>query len=185
MNSAERFFLPENQPISDLSHTICHLYICGYMNEVQSLVFNHLFQSLQSITIGCHCFVEAREFVIDSVSCLELVKIGYECFNIDEEEREDGFFRIHNCPTLSHLEIGNNSFQDFKFFEVSHVNSLQSIRFGNTCFEYADCSLKGELSHWKCVGGGVDYELNWKQIHEERVWWWSWCRSSIIGNGYI
>ena len=139
----ETFFLPANQPISDMLHTICHLYICGYVNEIQSLVFNHTFQALKTLMIGCHCFVETREFVIDSVPCLEIVRINYECFTIDDEEREDGLFRIHNCPSLSQLEIGNSSFQDFRFFEISNVNSLQSIKFGNTCFEYADCSLKG------------------------------------------
>ena len=44
------------------------------------------------------------------------------------------------------MEVGYNSFIDFKSFELSNVNSLQSINFGNSCFYYADFSLKGE---WK------------------------------------
>ena len=44
------------------------------------------------------------------------------------------------------MEIGGSSFRDFKSFELSNVNSLQSIKFGDECFKFADFSLKGE---WK------------------------------------
>ena len=77
---------------------------------------------------------------------MESVKIGKECFRIGEEERDDGVCRITNCPNLCQLEIGYKSFEDFKSFELSNLNSLQSIRFGDGCFGYADFSLKGE---WK------------------------------------
>ena len=66
------------------------------------------------------------------------------CFRIDYGERDDGVCRITNCPNLRQLEIGSRSFYDFKSFELSNVNSLQSIKFGIRCFEYAeDLSLKG------------------------------------------
>ena len=72
------------------------------------------------------------------------MKIGGVCFRISDDERNDGICRITNCPNLRQLEIGDNSFEDFKSFEISNVNSLQSIEFGECCFKYADCSLKGE-----------------------------------------
>ena len=65
-------------------------------------------------------------------------------FRIGDEERDDGVCRITNCPNLRQLEIGDYSFGDFKSFELSNVNSLQSINFGSGCFQYADFSLKGE-----------------------------------------
>ena len=82
--------------------------------------------------------------MIDGLESLESVKIGEECFRIDGEERDDGVCRITNCPNLRRLEIGGGSFEDFKSFELSNVNSIQSINFGDFCFEYADFSLKGE-----------------------------------------
>ena len=94
--------------------------------------------------IGHQCFQYVREFVIDGLESLESVKIGEKCFRIDNEERDDGICRITNCPNLRQLEIGDYSFQDFKSFELSNLNSLQSINFGEWCFEYADFSLKGE-----------------------------------------
>ena len=82
--------------------------------------------------------------MIDGLKSLESVKIGEECFRIGYEERDDGLCRITNCPNLRQLEIGDDSFADFKSFELSNVNSLQSIKFGYCCFHYADFSLKGE-----------------------------------------
>ena len=82
--------------------------------------------------------------MIDGLESLESVKIGKECFRISDKERDDGNCRITNCPNLRQLEIDNGSFGDFKSFELSNLNSIQSIKFGEFCFKYADCSLKGE-----------------------------------------
>ena len=83
---------------------------------------------------------------------LESVKIGLDCFRISEEEGNDGLFRVTNCPNLRELAINHNSFQDYKQFELSSVDSLHSIQFGGGCFEFAECCvLKGrseeEISH--------------------------------------
>ena len=99
---------------------------------------------MKQIEIGCNCFKNVREFVIDGLESLESVKIGGWCFIISSKECDDGVCRITNCPNLRQLEIGDRSFEDFKSFELSNVNSLQSINFGDYCFEYADFSLKGE-----------------------------------------
>ena len=100
---------------------------------------------MKQIEIGCNCFQNVREFVIDGLERLESVKIGQKSFRIDEwKERDDGICRITNCPNLRQLEIGDDSFYDFTSFELSNLNSLQSIEFGERCFQYADCSLKGE-----------------------------------------
>ena len=105
---------------------------------------NNSFHQLKSITIGNDCFQSVREFVIDGLESLESVIIGSNCFRIDDEERDDGICRITNCPNLRQLEIGKWSFQDFKSFELSNLNSLQSIKFGYSCFCCADFSLKGK-----------------------------------------
>ena len=102
------------------------------------------FKKLKRIEIGNDCFKHVREFVIDGLESLESVKIGEWCFRIDWKERDDGICRITNCPNLRQLEIGHNSFRDFKSFEISNLNSVQSIKFGDYCFQYADFSLKGE-----------------------------------------
>ena len=147
MQSRERYFVPPNQSIDDIPIDIKHLYFCGNNDDIDKLDFSALsFTNLKSITIGQGCLKDVREFVIDGLESLESVKIGDECFYIDNNERDDGLCRIMNCPNLRQLEIGDWSFHDYKSFELSNVNSIQSIKFGNSCFGYADFSLKGE---WK------------------------------------
>ena len=112
--------------------------------SITSIYYPSLLVRLKQIEIGNRCFQHVREFVIDGLPSLESVKIGKNCFRIDYEERNDGVCRITNCPNLRQLEIGYGSFVDFKSFELSNLNSLQSITFGYACFRYADFSLKGE-----------------------------------------
>ena len=102
------------------------------------------FKKLKRIEIGNECFQNVREFVIDGLASLESVKIGEWCFKISSDERDDGVCRITNCPNLRQLEIGDWSFKDFQSFELSNLNSIQSIKFGDDCFEYADFSLNGK-----------------------------------------
>ena len=74
------------------------------------------------------------------------MKIGttYGKVNYDVNNCDDGICRITNCPNLRQLEIGYNRFSYSKSFELSNLNSLQFIEFGNNCFGHADLSLKGE-----------------------------------------
>ena len=118
----------------------------GMFNDknITSLHFSPLLLRLKRIEIGNECFQHVREFVIDGLASLESVKIGEECFRISDGERNDGVCRITNCPNLRQLKIGDYSFEDFKSFEISNLNSIQFIKFGNYCFKYADFSLKGE-----------------------------------------
>ena len=148
MQSKEKYFVLPNQSIRDIPKDVENLYFCGYGNEEDLTVLNFSsfgFNQLRSITIGNECFTKVREFVLDGLEKLESVKIGEKCFRISGEERIDGVCRITNCPNLTQFEIGNRSFEDFKKFELSNVNSLQSIQFGHDCFDYAEnCILKGE-----------------------------------------
>ena len=116
----------------------------GSFKDFKSFELSNV-NSLQSIEFGKHCFKHIREFVLDRMESLESVKIGRYCFRIDYRKKcDDGICRITNCPNLTLLEIGDGSFKDFKSFELSNLNSLQSIEFGHESLQYADLSLKGE-----------------------------------------
>ena len=101
--------------------------------------------SLQSIHFGNSCFKHVLEFVLDGLTSLESVKIGEYCFKMSDEKRDDGICRITNSPSLRQLEIGYQSFQNFYSLELSNLNSLQSIQFGEYCFKDVEKFwLKGE-----------------------------------------
>ena len=136
------------QSFLSISPVITNITFSNYVgysdNSFVTLNFTP-YRLLKRIEIGKNCFKHVREFVIDGLESLESVKIGNLCFGIDDKERDDGICRITNCPNLRQLEIGDDSYWDFKSFELSNVNSLQSIKFGSWCFRYAeDFSLKGE-----------------------------------------
>ena len=113
--------------------------------EITSFHLSPLFVRLKKIEIGDHCFENVCEFVLDGLEKLESVKIGEKCFIISDYERDNGICRITNCPNLRQLDIGYGSFEDFHRFELSNVNSLQSIQLGDNCFVNAEnCIFKGE-----------------------------------------
>jgi len=111
------------------------------------------FPRLKRIEIGSNSFQNVRGFILTNLLNLMEIKIGVECFRIKNEwvgwgeglERSDGIFRLTNCPNLSQIELGDNSFCDFKYFDISALNSLQSIDFGKNCFWFSAFCLKGEF----------------------------------------
>ena len=143
-HSEKQYFVHSNQFICDIPIDVEHLYFSGCGNDLTALDFSSFgFTHLRVITIGNVCFQNVRFFELDGMSELESVKIDANCFRVSYFERGDGVCRITNCPSLCELEIGDRTFYDFNQFELSNVNSLQSIRLGEYCFRYADmCILK-------------------------------------------
>ena len=92
---------------------------------------------LKRIVIGKSCFGNVRVFELDRLNELESVVIGRESFMIDNKERNDGSYRIVNCPKLKSIQIGGSSFEDYHSFELNNLPSLQSIDMGRYCFYYA------------------------------------------------
>ena len=94
--------------------------------DYHSFELNNL-PSLQSIVIGNECFGKVRVFELDGLGELESVVIGEMCFRISDKERNDGSYRIVNCPKLKSIQIGYHSFEDYHSFELNNLPSLQSI----------------------------------------------------------
>ena len=92
---------------------------------------------LKRIQIGNDCFGKVRVFELDGLSELESVVIGKNSFRISDAERNDGDYRIVNCPKLKSIQIGYESFRDYHSFELINLHSLQSIDIGMWCFFYA------------------------------------------------
>ena len=89
---------------------------------------------LKRIVIGDECFGKVRVFELDGLGKLESVVIGESSFRIDIYGRNDGSYRIVNCPKLKSIQIGTRSFYDYHSFELNNLPSLQSIDIGMNCF---------------------------------------------------
>ena len=141
----------ENQSDLVIDNLTVPISIAGFIidedmfnDENITLHFFPLLTRLKRIEMSNDCFQHVRDFVLDDLPSLEIVKIGKSCFKKGSEKRDDGRCRITKCPNLRQLTLGKSSFQDFKSFKISNVNSLQSIKFGEGCFQYADFLLKGK-----------------------------------------
>ena len=110
----------------------------GSFNEGKSIILHSFIHSLKRIVIGNECFGKVRVFELDGLSELESVVIGKNSFRIsDDSERNDGSYRIVDCPKLKSIQIGDRSFNDYHSFELNNLPSLQSIEIGYCCFLYA------------------------------------------------
>ena len=101
--------------------------------DYNTLELNNL-PSLQSISIGNNCFGKVRVFELEGLNELESVVIGGGSFRISDKERNDGSYRVANCPKLKSIQIGEVSFMDYHSFELNNLPSLQTIYIGGYCF---------------------------------------------------
>ena len=83
MQSKGCYFLPPNQSIEAIPTDIQHLFICGFekYRDEKLILSPNSFHQLKSITIGSSCFKNVREFVVDGLESMEIVKIGEWCFS--------------------------------------------------------------------------------------------------------
>ena len=110
----------------------------GYFNDDSITSFNITNnRSLKRIEIGENCYGKVRVLDLNGLSELESVVIGQKSFRISDDERNDGSYRIVNCPKLKSIQIGYESFNDYHSFELNNLPSLQSIVLSNGCFRYA------------------------------------------------
>ena len=110
----------------------------GYFNGNNIASFNISNNGvLKSIMIGDNSYGKVRVFDLDGLSELASVVIGQYSFRISSSERNDGSYRIVNCPKLKSIQIGKESFYDYHSFELNNLPSLQSIDIGVDNFEYA------------------------------------------------
>ena len=109
----------------------------GLFNNREPFIPSFYMQSLKRIVIGDECFGKVRVFELNGLDELESVVVGQDSFRISDKERNDGSYRIVNCPKLKSIQIGYRSFSDYHSFELNNLPSLQSIDIGGWCFRWA------------------------------------------------
>ena len=88
-----------------------------------------------------------RELTLDNSNDL-IVPMSIEEFVVGNKMfNDENITTLHFSPLLVRLkriEIGNECFQHVREFVIDGLESLESVKIGDYCFEYADFSLKGE-----------------------------------------
>ena len=73
-----------------------------------------------------------KEFNVTGLQSLKTIDIGVHCIDIS-----DGIFSITNCPLLTSLHLGVNSFNKYKTVALNQLTTLQTIIMDGFNFETA------------------------------------------------
>ncbi|KNB44637.1 hypothetical protein JH06_1919 [Blastocystis sp. subtype 4] len=116
----------------------------GFSSANSSLILNYPLMSLKQIEIGNDCFKKVSQFVIDGLSELESVKIGWSSFYLDKSLRRDSkcvimncdrLKEIHNLPSLISIQLDESSFYQCNSVIFENLYRLQSITLGYEVFQ--------------------------------------------------
>ena len=108
-----------------------------YQNEVLDL---SRFSALEELTIGDGCFNYVSKVSVVGLKRLKSVAIGAKSF---QNESNDSELVVSDCPELTSLSIGNESFKGFKEMKLSGLDGLKRVVMGGSCFENAELRVSG------------------------------------------
>ena len=101
--------------------------------------------SLLTVIIDDNSFDRTNTFIVHDMKSLTSIQIHDRVFDWQRRKSKKGFCQVYNCPNLLQMKIGHYCFVEYRSFEISNVDSLQAIEFGNQSFQFTNFSLKGEL----------------------------------------
>ena len=108
-----------------------------YQNEVLDL---SRFAELEKLTIGDGCFNYVSKVSVVGLRKLKSVAIGANSF---QNESNDSELVVSDCPELTSLSIGNESFKGFKEMKLSGLDGLKRVVMGGNCFKNAELRVSG------------------------------------------
>ena len=108
-----------------------------YQNEVLDL---SRFSALEELTIGDGCFNYVSKVSVVGLKKLKSVAIGANSF---QNESNDSELIVSDCPELTSLIIGNESFKGFKEMTLSGLDGLKRVVMGVNCFKNAELRVSG------------------------------------------
>ena len=88
------------------------------------------------------------QFVIDGLTELESVNIGYNSFELDEQIIEGGKCLIMNCDQLKEIHIGGGSFFYNESFELKNLPSLTFIQVDVHAFHKCHSLVFESMNDW-------------------------------------
>ena len=110
------------------------------------------FSVLEELQIGYGCFNKVSKVSVVGLTKLKSVAIGAKSF---QNESNDSELVVSDCPELTSLIIGNESFKGFKEMKLSELDGLETITIGDECFNDCDLVLE-DLESVESVSIGVN-----------------------------
>ena len=134
-----------------------------YKREVLDL---SRFAELEELTIGDGCFNYVSKVSVVGLKKLKSVSIGAKSF---QNESNDSELIVSDCPELTSLIIGNESFKGFKEMTLSELDGLETITIGDDCFKECDLLVKDLKSVESVVIGANSFEKSRHSVVESEV----------------
>ena len=109
--------------------------------------FFSMLPHLEALMIGDHDFIFQARLVIKEMNNLKRITVGNDSFvqvSRDGVCCHQSFITVGDCPQLQSIEIGNRSFLKCGNCEFRNLPSLEEMRFGNGCFQWASLELRGD-----------------------------------------
>ena len=131
-----------------------------YQNEVLDL---SRFSTLETLTIGDGCFNYVSKVSVVGLKKLKSVAIGEKSF---QNESNDSELIVSDCPELTSLSVGNESFKGFKEMKLSEVKVLKTITIGDECLKDCDLVLRDLKSVESVVIGVYSFEKSRHSVVE-------------------
>lgn len=138
-------------------YSACHIANCPSLRKLEISTNSFVYfdeldvtnvNSLEVLSFGSLCFQQVKRFVLTGLDELKRVVSGPKCSKSAPKENGEGIFCITDHSSLRQLILGSKSFPLTNEFQLSNVNSLQSIKFGPECFmDSHTCVLKGEFEN--------------------------------------
>ena len=136
-----------------------------YQNEVLDL---SRFTELEALTIGDGCFNYVSKVSVVGLKKLKSVAIGAKSF---QNESNDSELVVSNCPELTSLIVGNESFKGFKEMKLSGLDGLKRVVMGGNCFKNAELRVSGLKGlETLSLGAGCFEKSLHSVIEGERGW---------------
>ena len=134
-----------------------------YKKEVLDL---SRFTELEALMVGDGCFNYVSKVSVVGLKKLKSVAIGTKSF---QNESNDSELVVSDCPELTSLSIGNESFKGFKEMKLSEVKALKTITIGDECLKECDLVLRDLKSVESVVIGVNSFEKSRHSVVESEL----------------
>lgn len=150
-----------NRSVTVLSFTdkqsveiVIEVVISDGMRECESPVLDlSPFHKLETLRIGNDCFENVNEMKLIGLTELSCIVIGENSFTRSKNGNDPNrCFLVKNCPSLTEMKIGSQSFSDYSVCEIENTPALELIEMGGLkewggSFHAASLELKSIRIH--------------------------------------
>ena len=138
-NRIEKGHVVTVEEFEDLHDGVASMIIEGCKDYSREVLDFSRFTELEELKIEKGCFDYPSKVKIESLRNLKRVEIASGCFLCTNADSE---LVIEDCPALTEVVIGDDSFPSFKALKMDSLPALQKVQIGKNCFKEVNLEVK-------------------------------------------